>query len=210
MKTIQIIKNVNNTEVGKGGTHETYILVQQELDVSDLFPIQNQKVSFYDPIKKKYHNIRLTIGREKRIVGLGPFYRDYDTSAGDEVVLQKTVLKDKNEFKIFCRKHLNSIVISRLQDGFEVLTPERMNLITNNSTILVGGAKKKIELNYKRAVKKRADSPTETKIYDLAIDSTSVSENYISGSIIELVANNDLFSIVTPIAWKKQIIQSEE
>ena len=43
MKSIQLIKQVNNTELGKGGTHETYILIPQDLNVSDLFEENNVK-----------------------------------------------------------------------------------------------------------------------------------------------------------------------
>ena len=50
MKCIQLIKQVNNTELGKGGTHETYILVPQEVDVSEFieqpFKISDEKLKF--------------------------------------------------------------------------------------------------------------------------------------------------------------------
>ena len=46
MKSIQLIKQVNNTELGKGGTHETYILIPQDLNVSDLFEENNVKLPF--------------------------------------------------------------------------------------------------------------------------------------------------------------------
>ncbi|MEN2594696.1 hypothetical protein, partial [Acinetobacter baumannii] len=35
MKIIQIIKRLNNTELGIGNTHETYILIPSDLDFSD-------------------------------------------------------------------------------------------------------------------------------------------------------------------------------
>ena len=36
MEVIQIIKKLNNTELGKKNTHESYILVNRGLDISDL------------------------------------------------------------------------------------------------------------------------------------------------------------------------------
>ena len=37
MKIVQMIKKLNNTELGKGGTHDTYVLVPNDLDISDVF-----------------------------------------------------------------------------------------------------------------------------------------------------------------------------
>ena len=84
MKSVQVIKKVNNTELGKAATHETYVLVPQELNVSDLFEELEKKYKFVDKVTNKTYELRLTSGREKRIVGLGPFYRDHDVFAGDE------------------------------------------------------------------------------------------------------------------------------
>ena len=47
LKSIQLIKQVNNTELGKGGTHETYILIPQDLNVSDLFEENNVKYRYF-------------------------------------------------------------------------------------------------------------------------------------------------------------------
>lgn len=210
MKTIQIIKKVNNTEVGKGGTHETYILVPQELDVSEFFPAADQKIVFHDPIKNEDEEIRLTIGREKRIVGLGPFYRNYDASAGDEIVLQKVISKNSTVHKIYCKKHLNSLVIQKVKDGFEILTPERQNLINDTTVTTIGGERVPLTLQFQASIKKRNDSPTETKIFDLLVNGISKSANYNSGTTLEIVINNNVATIVSPITWKKQIIETED
>lgn len=210
LKTIQIIKKVNNTEVGKGGTHETYILVPQELDVSEFFPIANQKIEFYDPIKNASEEIRLTIGREKRIVGLGPFYRKYDASAGDEIILQKAIANNATTYKIYCKKHQNSLIIQKVRDGFEILTPERMSLIneTTKTRVTVGYAS--IALQFQASIKKRTDSPETTDIYSLMINGEDRSSYYSSGTTLEIIINENLATVFTPIAWKKQIIETED
>ena len=89
MEVVQVIKKLNNTELGKGGTHESYIQVPQELEISDIFPEANMVKNFIYKQTKDIYNIRLTDSREKRIVGLGDFYRNNDVCAGDEVVLEK-------------------------------------------------------------------------------------------------------------------------
>ena len=46
MKIVQLIKKLNNTELGKGGTHDYYVLVPAELDISDIFPAPDVPVRF--------------------------------------------------------------------------------------------------------------------------------------------------------------------
>ncbi len=210
MKAFQMIKSVNNTELGKSRTHETYILVPQELDISMIFPTPNELIPFYDPINKKTYDIRLTIGREKRIVGLGKFYRDNDAAAGDDIILKKTVYFNSVSYQIICKKHNNSIFISKLKEGFELLTPERISLLTDDATISFNEKKERIELVLINSIKKRKDSPNTTDIYDLRINNTSISNNYNSESILELVTDNNEVGIVSPKTWKKLTIESED
>ena len=100
MKSIQLIKQVNNTELGKGGTHETYILIPQDLDVSDLFLETDKEYVFTDKDSGKVYVIRLTSAREKRIVGMGPYYRDNNVMAGDQILLEKRIY-DNGLFDFF-------------------------------------------------------------------------------------------------------------
>ena len=152
----------------------------------------------------------MTIGREKRIVGLGPFYRNYDASAGDEIVIQKVISKNSTVHKIYCKKHLNSLVIQKVKDGFEILTPERQNLINDTTVTTIGGERVPLTLQFQASIKKRNDSPTETKIFDLLVNGISKSANYNSGTTLEIVINNNVATIVSPITWKKQIIETED
>ena len=41
MKIIQFIKTLNNTELGKGTTHETYILIPKKAEINDIFENEN-------------------------------------------------------------------------------------------------------------------------------------------------------------------------
>ncbi|PJN81013.1 hypothetical protein CWE04_04255 [Thomasclavelia cocleata] len=74
MEVIQIIKKLNNTELGKKNTHESYILVNRGLDISDLFKKTNVPLQFiFKKNNKEVITIRKTEGRETRIVGLDLF-----------------------------------------------------------------------------------------------------------------------------------------
>ena len=105
MKVIQLVKQLNNTELGKGGTHDTYVLIPNELDISDIFQQINQPIEFIDAITKEKVTVRNTVGREKRIVGLGQYYRSKDLSAGDEIVFERRENHGKSEYYVYTKKH---------------------------------------------------------------------------------------------------------
>ena len=75
MKLVQFVKQLNNTELGKGGTHDTYVLIPNELDITDIFTKANEPIEFRDLDNNEAVVVRNTVGREKRIVGLGQYYR---------------------------------------------------------------------------------------------------------------------------------------
>ena len=49
-KIYQYIHRPNNTELGKGNTHETYLLISKDVDLSHLFP-PGQEVKVNDLIR---------------------------------------------------------------------------------------------------------------------------------------------------------------
>ena len=46
MKIIHVIKKLNNTELNKAATNDSYVMVPKKLDVSDLFPEVNRTIEF--------------------------------------------------------------------------------------------------------------------------------------------------------------------
>ena len=124
LKVVQVIKKLNNTELGKGGTHDTYVLIPQNLDISDLFPNVNEQISFINKENGEIVNLRHTSRREKRIVGLGPYYNKYDVCAGDEIILERQIIRDESQYFISLKKRLNTLVLQKQKNGFEILTYE--------------------------------------------------------------------------------------
>jgi len=202
MLSVLLTKKLNNTEIGRGGTHETYIYIPQNLDVSDLFDELNKKISFYCPQNKKYYEFRLTQGREKRIVGLGPIYSDFDVYAGDEICLERRCATT-NEFIVHIRTNANVIVLQRRKQGFEVLNEDRLQLLTESSFLLEGDKRKSFSLSFKEAVKKRADSRDETNIFDILVNGELATANYVKMDLIELSVVGDRVEIKSFYGWKK-------
>ena len=47
MKIQQFIKSLNNTEIGKGGTHECYVLVSKKVEnIRNIFDPANHRPTF--------------------------------------------------------------------------------------------------------------------------------------------------------------------
>lgn len=206
MKSTQIIKKLNNTELGKSGTHDTYILVPQILDISDLFPQIDYVYDFTDIENGNLIQIRHTQGREKRIVGLGEYYREKNLCAGDEIVFEKRVIGEEEQRLLSYKKHMNTFVIQKSSRDFEMLTPERRNIV--DKEILVDG--KKLQIEYTESRKKRQDSPIETAFYDIVVGGKSIAGDYSSKEIAEIEVNDNSARINRFCAWTKMVIEMED
>lgn len=209
MKSVQVIKKVNNTELGKAATHETYVLVPQELNVSDLFEELEKKYKFVDKCTNKTYDLRLTSGREKRIVGLGPFYRDHDVFAGDEMLFEKRIkTSGENEYFVSVNKFHNIVVFQKKKNAFAVLTPERLEPLLNKG--LEDFLGKKFQISLLGEFKMREDSPELTKLYDVLLDGKSLAGNYSNNQMFEIVSNDIGVEMRSFRPWKKYVIEVKD
>lgn len=206
MKIVQLVKQLNNTELGKGGTHDTYVLIPNELDITDIFTKANEPIEFRDADNMEAVVARNTIGREKRIVGLGQYYRSRDLSAGDEIVFERRSDNEKFEYKVRVVKHLEILVFQKAKSGFEILTPERLNMAKSWSA----QSEDELSIDFICSAKKRNDSPDTTDFYDISINGKSLLESY-SGKDIGLISLEEKkIKISSFYGWKKYIFETEE
>lgn len=209
MKSIQLIKQVNNTELGKGRTHETYILIPRDLNVSDIFEEDNVKYSFIDKASFKEYKIRLTLGREKRIVGLGPFYSDKKLTAGDKVVLEKRILKDgRKNYYISLQKASNTVFFQKVRSYFEAMTTENTKYVLDKDFSNDNNASIKVE--YYGEIQKRTDSPTKTKVYNIFAGGDNIQSNYQERDMIGLQYSDNQIKLTKTRAWEKYVIEVKE
>lgn len=197
----QLIKSVNNTELGKESTKQWYILVPQELDISDIFDAKGTKTFTYRQNPSCQYEFRFTQAREKRIVGMQDFYRDYSIEAGDEVILEHAIDHRLNErFFVDFRKKLHSIVLQKFKEGFKILTPSKQNLIDEQTKTRDG---KTIELSFLRSQRKKRISPRETDCYAIKIDGVSMVNNiYKRDQLIEIEIYDHVATIKKITTWK--------
>lgn len=206
MKVWQLVKKLNNTELGKGGTHDTYVLIPNNLDISDIIGTINEQCDFVDKSTGQHVKIRKTVGRETRIVGLGQYYRDKDLCAGDEILFERVETNGENKYFVSVQKYTDNLVIQKSKFGFEILVPERSKDFQDKC--IEKGAN--IEIKYLCSEKKRGDSPEPTKFYDVIIDGISILDTCGSKDIRELKLDENKIGISSFYGWKKYIFEVED
>lgn len=206
MNVIQVVKQLNNTELGKAGTHDSYVQVPRGLDVSDIFEETEVDLPFTDKNTMERVSIRKTEGRETRIVGLGPYYQRNELCAGDEILLERRTLSGRDSYWISVRKNSNSLILQKSQHGFEILTFERMeNLLAEWKQLGIA-----IEIPFLTAQRKRYDSPNTTKYYDVVVNGRSLLSSVSGKNMVVLKAQGTKLTWTPSYIWKKYVFSTED
>lgn len=96
MKIQSFVKRLNATELGLGATHDAYIAIPSEVDLS--FMLEHQKVlnpinrysgGLYKPDGSDFKYVQTGQNNQERISGLGEFYVQTDAKVGDEILIEK-------------------------------------------------------------------------------------------------------------------------
>ena len=160
----------NNTELGKGNTHECYLLVPNTYDLSHIFP-DGKEVEVTDVSNKKIYYLRSAWGREFRINQMGQFYRDYDVHMGDEIILTFVEGEDSRTY-ISVHRH-NRLVIKQGRNGAEIINLERLTSYEHGEIyeipIVWAEQELTLQIQYKEAIAKRSDSPDLTDYYTVKL-----------------------------------------
>lgn len=177
MKSEKYIKILNNTELGKGTTHECYVLVTGSYNVGNIFTsFINGTTNFIDKVdNSNIDNIRIQQGRETRIVGLGPYYRKYELNAGDIIIFER--IENSSGAIFFYLNNIkknNNLILQKVgSKGYEIL---KQNINTIYPLIidscLFNDEYKNVEIKFKQSIPKRSDSPNNTDFYDVFVDGT--------------------------------------
>lgn len=201
---VQIVKKLNNTELGKGRTHDTYVLIPNNLDITDVFEPETE-MEFSERCTGKKIKVRNTVGREKRIVGLGQYYREQELCAGDEIVFEKRILNEAEGYYIYSRKYSDNLVIQKSKNGFEILTKDRLDKFLNIARMKSAD----IRIEFLKSERKRNDSPDETDFYEVIISGESLMSKLLGKSILELTISGNEVVVSEFYGWKKYIFKEE-
>jgi hypothetical protein len=199
MRILQFIKSLNNTELGKSGTNDAYVLVSKNIKgIENLFDPSNRKPSLIN-LKNGgiINSVHITEGGEFRINGLGDFYRVNNANAGDEIIFERR----DNQFYINLHTKTNTIVFQKNSKGFEVLNIERLKG-SSFDNVFYNGNSGKLDIDFKVSDKKRSDSPSNTDFYTLKFDNTDLLNNIKSNEYFELTKSNNKIELIKVLVWQ--------
>jgi hypothetical protein len=210
MKIQQFIKMLNNTELGKGNTHECYVLVSKKVPKMDyFFDTINTRPVFIDKITNTIiaNSIHITKGSELRINGLSDYYSRNKACPGDEILFERRDDNGKTEFLIDLKSNQNIIVFQKNSKGFEALNIDRLSQkLANNKfehQILFNDKVCNINIQFKESSKKRSDSPESTDFYQIIVDDKDILDNFRSNDFIELEEFENTYTLKKVVVWQK-------
>lgn len=210
MKINKLIKYLNNTELGKGTTHEYYILVTADFDVNDIFSsFVNDESNFIDRIDGSIiPNIRLHSGGETRIVGLGPYFRKYDLNAGDGICFERIEENNIVTFYLSYFKKDNNIIFQKVgSKGFELLyCPPSINFPINKQCIF-NNQESILNITLSGRARKRSDSPDETDFYSINLGNIDIFGDVRNKELIEIKYSQNLCELGKIKSWIKYNVE---
>jgi type II restriction-modification system restriction subunit len=188
----------NTTELGQGNTHETYLLIPREVDLSEMFPM-GIEVKILDNSTKKTYTLKSAIGREFRVNQMGDIYRDYNVMPGDEIVF--TMISSSQGTNIYLQvKCYTRVVFCVSEKGCEISNISRLNNFKSGDAyrlqIKHSDGLKNVRIALSGSQKKRSDSPTETDFYEVSVDEKPLSKGQY---LLDLGQENTLRSYTK---WK--------
>lgn len=170
MTVTQYFHFPNNTELGKGNTHECYLLIPNSYDLSKIFP-SGEEVEVIDSLSQRKYYLKAVHGREFRINQFGQLYRDYDVHMGDEIILTHIDGEERRTY-VSVIKH-NRIVIKQGRNGGEIINIERLTPFQKGNEyeipIIWEEQELLLTIQYKEALAKRNDSPELTDYYTVML-----------------------------------------
>jgi hypothetical protein len=213
MKIKQFIKSLNNTEIGRGGTHECYVLVSKKVpNIENIFDPSNLKPKFFN-LKNGgiINSVHITKSGEFRINGLGDFYRNNNVNAGDEILFERRDTIDSTEFYIDLNIKSNIITFQKNSKGFEVLNIDRlMKNMSDRKYELNGffnGNFHNIKIEFKESSRKRSDSPEMTDFYDIIVADKNILNEFKSNDFLVLEELPHQITLKKVVVWQKYEFQ---
>ena len=201
MKIKQLTSYPNPNEIGLGNTNDSYIRVENSLDVSDIFPL-NEEVSIIDSKTGKQYIVKAKVERtEFRITKMSQLYRDYNVRPGDEIKF--TYIENQNKRAIFFTvTNYKRVFLSVTSKGTEIVNIDNLTVFSQNSQqqeFRIPINEGILLLKFEKSAKKRADSPNETDFFSSLVNDCPISKgNYY----ISLSDNNNVLEEV-----KKNVVE---
>ena len=172
-KLIQYTHRPNMTELGMGNTHETYMLINTNTDLSGIFP-PSIEVKVRDAVSGKHYSLKSSDGREFRVNQMGDLYRDYNVHPGDEIVITKIENENTSDLCVNVIQYQRVVLLVN-SNGTEIVNIDRLNSYNLDNGIYQinvsdRGKQNILKISFRESRKKRSDSPNTTDFYTAQIE----------------------------------------
>ena len=172
-KLTQYTHRPNVTELGKGNTHETYMSINTDTDLSQIFP-PSLEVKVRDIASGKKYTLKSTKGNEFRVNQMGELYRDYNVLPGDEIIITKIEKQDASDIYVNVKQYPR-VVFFVGSKGTEIININRLEKYhvgnnVYNVSISDRGNINQLSISFIESRKKRQDSPNTTDYYNVTIN----------------------------------------
>lgn len=176
MTVQQYIHQLNNSELGRTGVHESYVSVPRGIVPKLSFVVEGiinarfkRNGVIYKLKFKRYDN------GEFRLTGLGELYRASEVNAGDLIILEDV----DGAFWIDVLYRNNLVVFgAQGQYRFECRNKDRLSsFLSKDIPCYNEGRLVTLRIVPQGSVKPRSDSPRVVKVYEILIDGKSISGN---------------------------------
>ena len=168
---IQYIHRPNNTELGKGNTHDCYLLITSKSEAQEIINTGSDTV-FTDLNNDKTWTFKATTGREFRITKMSDFYYENDVEYGDEIILQKHIVKGVTNRYVSIKK-MNAIGLIRFKsEKYEISNIEKCPELQGDIEldVIYNGNNKRLRIEYIGLTSKKITSPDQTETYKIYLD----------------------------------------
>ena len=163
----------NATELGMGNTHECYMLVGTDYDMSGIFP-PGIDVSIHDALSQKEYTLKSSNYREFRINQMGDIYRDYNVTPGDEIFISQIKKNDVCDLCLTVKKYHRVVLLVKkgLAEivNIDRLKPYEKGIRKYEVNIYDRGKYNTLQISFDGAKAKRADSPNTTDYYNVNVN----------------------------------------
>lgn len=172
-KLIQYTHRPNMTELGMGNTHETYMLINTNTDLSGIFP-PSIEVKVRDAVSGKHYSLKSSDGREFRVNQMGDLYRDYNVHPGDEIVITKIENENTSDLCVNVIQYQRVVLLVN-SNGTEIVNIDRLNSYNLDNGIYQinvsdRGKQNILKISFRESRKKRSDSPNTTDFFTAQIE----------------------------------------
>lgn len=209
MKIQQFIKSLNDTELGKKGTNEYYVLVPVSAKSRKEIFLNSPSPRFFDLKSGTYYDrINITTpGKELRVNGLGKYWRDNNVRAGDEIIFEKMSNQNRVDYYINIRTREDVVVFQCNKKGFEVLNIENLAGLSQNSieleNVMYNNRKGKLKIQFKSREKKKKNSKDPSDFYDVLFDEDNLLEHFKHDEFVELSYSQTNRILKKVVIWQE-------